>query len=107
MQTHTEKTFWLLSHAFKHGDIPNIAASHHERWDGTGYPWGLKDHKIPKLTRITTIADVWSAITNKRVYQHNVFSFTECVAVMRTLRGTICDPDLLDQFLFIVQKKYV
>ena len=106
MQTHTEKTFWLLSRAFKHGDIPNIAASHHEYWNGTGYPQGIEDHNIPRLTRIITIADIWNALTHKRVYQHNFSPPAENFAIMQSLRGTICDPNLLDSFLSLISPTF-
>lgn len=103
MQTHTEKTLWLLKQAFKHGDIPIIAASHHEHWDGSGYPQGLSEDKIHRLARIITIADVWSAISHKRVYQERLFSPTECIAIMESLRGNMCDPHLLDSFLNLIK----
>ncbi|XKH00659.1 HD domain-containing protein [Marinobacter nauticus] len=46
-----------------------IAAWHHERWDGTGYPDGLKGNEIPLLARIVAIADTWDAMTGDRIYR--------------------------------------
>src|SRR5690606_23109666 len=47
----------------------DIAATHHERWDGTGYPRGLKGTQIPTAGRIVALADVYDAMTSKRVYK--------------------------------------
>lgn len=99
MQTHTEKTFWLLERVFPDKDIAYIAASHHEHWDGSGYPRGIKADNIHPFTRIITIADIWDALTHQRIYQQRILSHAERIVIMRSIRGTICDPHMLDQFL--------
>jgi putative two-component system response regulator len=75
-----------------------IALSHHERWDGTGYPNGLARDEIPIAGRIAAIGDVFDALTSDRVY-HHALALPEASAEMRTQAGRQFDPDLLDLFL--------
>lgn len=77
-----------------------IAAAHHERWDGTGYPAGLKGWEIPLAARIVAIADVYDALSTKRSYKKAV-SHQECVEVLRSEAGRQFDPQLVDVFLEI------
>jgi putative two-component system response regulator len=73
-------------------------AAHHERWDGTGYPRGLKGKRIPLVARVVAIADAFDAITHRRRYSH-ARSFSEAVRAIEEGRGTQFDPDLVDVFL--------
>ncbi|MCL2609202.1 MAG: response regulator [Treponema sp.] len=75
-----------------------FAESHHERWDGTGYPYGLAGDTIPLLGRIMAIADVYDALTSERAYK-KAFSHDEAVRIVREGRGTQFDPVLVDIFL--------
>jgi putative two-component system response regulator len=75
-----------------------IALSHHERWDGTGYPNGLAHDDIPIAGRIAAIGDVFDALTSNRVYRR-ALSFPEASAQMRAESGRQFDPELLDLFL--------
>lgn len=75
-----------------------IARSHHERWDGTGYPDGLAADEIPLPARMMAIADVYDALVCSRAYKVPM-SHDEAVALMRSGRGTQFDPFLLDLFL--------
>ena len=75
-----------------------IALTHHERWDGTGYPRGLAGNDIPREGRITAVADVFDALTNRRPYKPP-FSIDKSLAIMREGRGTHFDPAVLDAFL--------
>jgi len=72
-----------------------IALQHHERWDGKGYPQGLKGDEISIYARITTIADVFDALSQKRVYKES-WSFDEVIKCMKTESGGHFDPQLLD-----------
>jgi CHASE2 domain-containing sensor protein len=80
-----------------------ITLNHHEKWDGTGYPHGLKGEDIPIPGRIMAVADVYDAITHYRGYQ-GVFSHEEAVRVMVEDRGTHFDPDVLDAFLEVQEE---
>jgi putative two-component system response regulator len=75
----------------------SIAVTHHERWDGTGYPNGLKGTQIPLEGRITAVADVFDAISTHRVYK-SAYPLEQCFQILREGRGTHFDPDVLDAF---------
>ena len=75
-----------------------IAYTHHEKYDGKGYPRGLKGEEIPIEGRITAIADVFDALTSKRVYK-SAHTVEESIDFMRSNSGTHFDPHLLDTFV--------
>jgi putative two-component system response regulator len=77
-----------------------IALSHHERWDGSGYPRGLKGSQIPLVARITAITDVFDALTTRRPYKEP-FSVEKSFAVIQESKGTHFDPDVVDVFFMI------
>jgi putative two-component system response regulator len=74
-----------------------IALTHHERYDGAGYPRGLRSHEIPLVGRITAVADVYDALTHDRPYRPR-FSHDEAVAMIRAGRGSQFDPGVVDAF---------
>jgi putative two-component system response regulator len=74
-----------------------IALTHHEKWDGSGYPNRLKGEEIPIEGRITAVADVFDALSSKRPYKP-ALPFDECFKVMEENRGTHFDPHVLDAF---------
>lgn len=75
----------------------SIAYTHHEKWDGSGYPCGLRGEEIPIEGRITAIADVFDALTHIRPYKA-AFSIDESVRILEEERGTHFDPRVLDAF---------
>ena len=76
----------------------NMAAYHHERWDGTGYPDGLHGEVIPLSARIMAIADVFDDITSDRVYR-KAYPLDEAIEIMKSYSGNIFDPKCLEAFL--------
>lgn len=74
-----------------------IALTHHEKWDGTGYPRGLKGEDIPLVGRITAVADVFDALSTKRPYKP-AFSIEQCFATLEEGRAKHFDPKVLDAF---------
>ncbi|MAT14921.1 MAG: two-component system response regulator [Planctomyces sp.] len=74
-----------------------IALTHHERWDGSGYPIGLSGEDIPIEGRITAVADVYDALSSKRVYKP-AFPREKCFSIMEQSRGSHFDPAILDAF---------
>lgn len=76
----------------------NIAASHHERWDGAGYPDGRRGLEIPLEARIISVADVYDALTSKRVYKP-AMPHAEAVPIIVAGRGTQFDPQVVDAML--------
>ncbi|MBI4911641.1 MAG: response regulator [Acidobacteria bacterium] len=79
-----------------------IAAGHHEKWDGSGYPRGLKGEQIPLEARITAIGDVFDALSHRRYYKE-AWPESKALELLKEGRGTHFDPDLLDLFLDQVQ----
>lgn len=77
-----------------------FAVSHHEKWDGSGYPKGLKDKEIPLLGRLMAIVDVYDALLSERPYK-KACTHQEAVAIIREGRGTHFDPALVDIFLSV------
>jgi putative two-component system response regulator len=75
-----------------------IALTHHERWDGTGYPLGLAQDDIPLEGRITAVADVFDALSAKRPYKP-AFPLEKCFSILEEGRRTHFDPVVLDAFL--------
>ena len=75
-----------------------IAYYHHEKWDGSGYPVGLKGSEIPLSARIVAIADVYDALTSKRVYK-DAFSHEKALEIIKNDSGTHFDPDVVEAFL--------
>jgi putative two-component system response regulator len=100
IQQHAEAGYMMLSKS----EQPliqlaaTIARSHHERWDGAGYPLGLAGDSIPLEGRITAIGDVFDALVSRRVYKAAI-PFDRAVQIIRDGRGTQFDPDLVDVFM--------
>lgn len=76
----------------------DIALYHHERWDGTGYPKGLKKEGIPLSARIMAVADVFDALISDRVYK-KAFSFEKAMSIIEEESGTHFDPGIVKAFL--------
>jgi putative two-component system response regulator len=78
----------------------DIASSHHEKFDGTGYPLGLGGETIPLAGRITAVADVYDALTSKRPYK-DPFSHEQAKDIILKGNGTQFDPSIIDAFLVL------
>jgi cyclic di-GMP phosphodiesterase len=100
LQQHTETGRELL--AGSGNELLELAATiawtHHERWDGAGYPRGLAGEQIPLAGRIVAVADVFDAITSDRPYRA-ALSVDDALAIIAAQRGTAFDPDVVDAFL--------
>ena len=86
--------------------LPNAsigAISHHERYDGTGYPYGLKGAQIPLEARIIGIADAFDAMNSSRVYRSKMAP-GYILQELQAGRGRQFDPELLDKFLPIAEQ---
>lgn len=81
----------------------DIAYYHHERWDGSGYPEGLRGEEIPLVARVVAIADVYDALTTERRYK-NAFSHREACRVIAEHSERQFDPQLVDAFLEIAHE---
>jgi HD-GYP domain-containing protein (c-di-GMP phosphodiesterase class II) len=74
-----------------------IAAYHHEQWQGNGYPFGKLQDEIPLAARIVTISDIYDALRSKRTYKP-VMSHNEAIAIMRAESSARFDPDIFSAF---------
>ena len=95
----------ILSNASIFKDIIPIVKHHHERFDGTGYPDGLKGNGIPYLARITAITDSFDAMNSKRVYR-NSLTIKDIFNEIQKNKGTQFDPVITDAFLDILKNDY-
>jgi response regulator RpfG family c-di-GMP phosphodiesterase len=105
MKTHTTMGAELLRGLMDDfGDYPliamgaEVALAHHEWWDGTGYPRGIAGREIPLSARIVSIADVYDALTSRRIYKEP-WSLEDTVRALRDKAGLQHDPELVDVFL--------
>ena len=105
MQRHTTIGAQILqqcSHpAFRLAE--QIALHHHEKWDGTGYPKGLKGDHIPEVARIATLADVYDALTHARAYKH-AWTHAEAVLEIERTSGTHFEPRMVTTFIKLVNQ---
>lgn len=83
-------------------DVRPLIESHHERWDGKGYPHGLKETDIPLSARILAVADVYDALTSVRSYKP-AYSHEEAIDIMRRDVGTAFDPQIFARFEQVVR----
>lgn len=101
MQSHAVKGEEICRPMASLGKVLPIIRSHHERWDGSGYPDGTVGENIPLLARILQVADIFDAITTKRPYK-SAQSPTEAMQILESLAaGNELDPVLVDAFLQI------
>lgn len=98
MKSHPEIGYRLLSNTNEFYNIAEYIAAHHERWDGTGYPKGIRGESIHFKARIIAIADAFDAMTSERPYK-NALPEDEAVSEMRKNAGTQFDPELARVFV--------
>lgn len=97
METHVPLGWALVNQAGYEKIIQDVIRHHHEKWDGTGYPDGLKAEDIPLSARIVTVCDIYQAMTDERVYRKaETHEFTK--EFMLASKGIILDPALTDLF---------
>jgi len=97
IQEHSIIGYRILSATNEFAEISDIILSHHERWDGKGYPRGLANGNIPLFARIIAIADTYDAMTSDRPYR-NPFSSLEAIIEIKSKAGTQFDPEIVAIF---------
>ncbi len=103
MKTHTTKGAEMLERVPELVPVIPIVRSHHERWDGTGYPDGLKGENIPRLARIVAVADGFDALTFDTPY-HRAIPVEEAFAELEKQQGEQFDPKVVTAFLQVREK---
>src|SRR5207237_6147822 len=86
------------------GDIVQMVKSHHERFDGSGYPDGLRGEEVPLGGRVIAAAEVYDALTTARPYQEKMTP-EQAVERMADLSGTVLDPKVYDALVRIVSRR--
>ena len=106
IKRHPEFTAEILKPLDKFKHFSTIARSHHERWDGNGYPDGVQGENIPLLARIVAIADSWDAIISDRIYRKGTPP-EKAITIFENERDTgQWDPKLVDTFIHIMRRQY-
>jgi HD-GYP domain-containing protein (c-di-GMP phosphodiesterase class II) len=103
MRTHASHTQEILGRVGVFNDLAPIAAAHHERLDGRGYPLGLMDFQITRETRIITISDFYDALTAERPYRA-AMAIDDALGVIRSEIGSAVDQDCFDALLAITER---
>jgi HD-GYP domain-containing protein (c-di-GMP phosphodiesterase class II) len=102
MRTHPQIGYRIAMASSEFKEIAPYIVAHHERWDGKGYPRGLRGEEIPLLARILAVADAYDAMTTKRVYKdagRKEVAFEE----LKRNAGTQFDPKIINIFLSLVE----
>lgn len=99
IRKHPEIGYRILQNLPDLVHISNYVLLHHEKWDGTGYPKGLKGEEIPLLSRIISVVDAYDAMTNNRSYREALSMEDACREIIK-YSGTQFDPDIANRFVF-------
>ena len=105
MQQHPGFTAAIMRPLVRFRAFAEIAAWHHERWDGAGYPDGLSREEIPLLARIVAIADAWDAMTGDRIYRKGMPAETALRILEAEAESGQFEPDLIRLFIVMVREE--
>ena len=97
IEQHARLGWAIMAQADYHPIIQNMALSHHEKWDGSGYPEKLKGQQIPLPVRILSVCDVYDALTNQRPYRER-YTYQFAKSYIQGLKGRDFDPEIVDVF---------
>lgn len=103
IMSHTERGYRIAKASKELEPIADAILSHHEKWDGSGYPRGLKGDAIPMLSRILSVVDAFDAMTHERPY-HSVMTADEAIEEIRQCSGTQFDPDIVETFASMMKE---
>jgi len=98
IKLHTQRGVDILKGNDQFKLASQVCLTHHERWDGTGYPAGLKGDEIPLVSRIVSVIDVFDALISKRCYKE-AWPIEDAIHEIRKMAGTQFDADIVDTFL--------
>ena len=106
VKRHTMEGYSILAEQKLHPEVKNAALMHHERCDGSGYPYGFTADKISRFSKMTAIVDVFNAMTSKRVYRKAICPFT-VVEELQSAEFSQYDPDMMLTFLKNVTNSFI
>ena len=108
MQKHPQLVYDMLKHIDYLRPALDIAYCHHEKWDGTGYPRGLKGEEIPYAARLFAVVDVWEALSNERFYRpegQKRWPLEQVIAYLREQSGHHFDPQFIEPFVALLEEE--
>jgi len=105
IEKHVYKGYEVLADDDILSAVNDLVLYHHEKWDGTGYPCGLKGEEIPVVARIFSVADVFDALVSERPYKQG-YSFAEAMDVIKSYSGSFFDPAVVEIFEQLSEEEY-
>ncbi|MFA6308311.1 MAG: HD domain-containing phosphohydrolase [Clostridia bacterium] len=104
MKTHPDIGYRIAKSTSELENIADYIRTHHERWDGKGYPQGLRGENIPLLSRILAVADAYDAMTNDRAYRKSIAK-SNAIEELKSYAGTQFDPNIVKVFELLINPK--
>jgi putative two-component system response regulator len=104
MQQHVIYGYNILAPIIDLRPVLDMVLYHHEHWDGSGYPYGLKGGQIPLVARLFAVVDVFDALTSDRPYR-TAWSRSQALGYIREQAGRLFDPRVVDLFLEVVDSE--
>lgn len=104
MKTHAEKGYRIINASSELGNVAKCVLTHHERWDGTGYPLGLAKEEIPLIARIINVVDSYDIMTTNKIYKKAV-NKEEAIEELKRCSGTQFDPQIVNCFIDYIKSK--
>lgn len=105
VKTHTEKGYRIVKASNQLDNVAKGVLTHHERWDGKGYPLKLKGESIPLIARIVSIADAYDSMTNNTVYKR-ALSKEDAIAELKRCSGKQFDPNIVKVFMEYLNESF-
>ncbi len=105
IQQHAEKGYRIALSSMDLADVADLILKHHERWDGKGYPYGIKNEEIPLEARILAVVDAYDAMTNDRPYR-KAMSNAEALDELQRCAGSQFDPHIVETFVKLLEKDH-
>ena len=104
MKTHTEKGYRIINAFSELGNVAKCVLTHHEKWDGSGYPLGLSEKEIPLMARIINVVDSYDVMTSDRIYK-KAMGEDEAIKELKRCSGSQFDPKIVECFIEYIQNK--